>query len=154
LIFRYIYLYTVRLKGSHSNVIFGKVKDIDESVEIKQGDIHMFQVDRVAAVVRPTEKMMNFLKKQAGYRETSGVGPQKDCTILLIPQFEGPGQATAYIKGMAQAIFEGELASWDIDSSLWPKDRSYATFSQWFSVEYHSLIYDLVLLEAHLAEMG
>ena len=153
LIFRDIYRYTVRLRISHSTVIFGKAKD-DKSIELKQGVIHMFQVDRVAAVVRPTEKMLNFLKQQSGYHETSGIGPQKDCTILLIPQFEGPGQATAYIKGMAQAIFEGELASWDIDPSLWPKDRSYATFSQWFSIEYHSLIYDLVLLEAHLAEMG
>jgi hypothetical protein len=113
----------------------------------------MFQVDRVAAIIRPTEKMINWLKKQPGYRETAGISPQKDCTVLLIPQFEGPSQATAYIKGLAQAIFEGELASWDIEPHLWPKDRSYTAFTQWFSVEYHSLVYDLVLLEAHLAEM-
>ncbi len=113
----------------------------------------MFQVDRVAAVVRPTEKMMNWLKKQSGYQENAAVSPQKDCTVLLIPQFEGPGQATAYIKEMAQAIFEGELASWDINPDIWPKDRSYPAFTQWFSVEYHSLVYDLVLLEAHLAEL-
>ena len=30
----------------------------------------MFQVDRVAAIIRPTEKMVNWLKKQPGFRST------------------------------------------------------------------------------------
>jgi hypothetical protein len=40
-------------------------------------------------------------------------------------------------------LFANELNDWCTDEALWPKDRSYALFAEWFSVEVHSMVLDL-----------
>ncbi|VEB43206.1 Uncharacterised protein [Chromobacterium violaceum] len=37
-----------------------------------------------------------------------------------------------------------ELASWDEDEALWPKDLSLKAFWEWFDVEIHSTVIDSV----------
>ncbi len=41
-------------------------------------------------------------------------------------------------------IFEDQLGDWWTDSTRWPKTRDFATFKEWFDIEFHSLILDLV----------
>ena len=42
------------------------------------------------------------------------------------------------------ALFESELEDWYTDETLWPKNRDYKTFKEWFEVECHSVIMDTV----------
>lgn len=110
----------------------------------------MFEVDRIAAIIRPTERMLNWLKKQPGALDSiSTEDIKKDCTVLLIPRFDGPSQAKAYIREISRTLFEAELASWGIPESDWPTDRGFATFSQWFNVEFHSLIFDMLQVKEY-----
>ena len=44
---------------------------------------------------------------------------------------------------MKTSIFEAELSSWYTEPSLWPVDRSPDEFNRWFSLEYHSMTWDV-----------
>jgi len=109
----------------------------------------MFEVDRVAAIIRPKERMIQWLKQHpdAVADSISITDIRKDCTVLLIPQFDGPKQAREYIRQLAEGIFEAELTSWSIPKDKWPIDRGFDEFIQWYDIEFHSLIYDLYALE-------
>jgi len=43
-----------------------------------------------------------------------------------------------------QALFEAELEEWYPDPALWPEDRSYPVFRDWFDVECHTVLLDTV----------
>lgn len=108
----------------------------------------MFEIDRVAALVRPTEKMLGWLKTHPSrYDNMTLKNLQKDCIILLIPPFDGPKQAMEYIKQIYNGIFEAELISWGVPETAWPNNRSLEVFLEWFEVEFHSMIYDVAYLE-------
>ena len=53
-------------------------------------------------------------------------------------------QLEEIIKDMYYVIFEIELASWVTDNTQWPENRDYTTFKQWFDIEPHSTIFDMM----------
>ena len=108
----------------------------------------MFEIDRIAAVIKPTAKMLHFLNKCPSVEENINLtNLRKDCIVLLIPDFSGPKQATEYIKTIYSGIFDAELVSWGIPKEEWPSDRTLEMFKEWFDIEFHSMIYDVAYLE-------
>ena len=67
----------------------------------------------------------------------------KERTIYLISD-EDAEIIEVWISENYETLFENELEGWYTDKSLWPQKRDYKTFSEWFDVECHSLILDLV----------
>ncbi len=47
-----------------------------------------------------------------------------------------------WLKKNFKSLFEEELASWCTDTDLWPSTSSFKTFNSWFSIEYHSVVFD------------
>jgi hypothetical protein len=41
-------------------------------------------------------------------------------------------------------VFELELDGWHTDESVWPQNRTLAMFKEWFHIELHSIVEDLV----------
>ena len=104
----------------------------------------MFEVDRITAIIKPTQKMLDFLLSLPhGKEDLTLTQLREDCTALLIPAFNGPKQARQFIERHYMGIFENELEAWGVTESLWPADRSVDKFHQWFEVEFHSLVYDI-----------
>jgi len=109
----------------------------------------MHEVKRVAAVIKPTQVMLDWLKDKPGNNQDLNLDTvQRDCTVLLLPAFEGPAQAKGFIKDIYNGIFESEMASWGLDETTWPRDRSYKMFNEWFKVELHSVLFDLGDIDA------
>jgi hypothetical protein len=109
----------------------------------------MFVVDRIVAVLRPTEKMLHWVKTLPNAPDMVTIkNLQTDCTALLLPSFETPKQAEMYIKQIHEGILESELISWGILKNHWPPVLDYALFKSWFNVEYHSVIFDTAFIEA------
>ena len=50
-------------------------------------------------------------------------------------------------------IFEWELFGWITTEELWPKNRTWEMFQEWFCVEINSEIFDLVDSEIEKEEM-
>ncbi len=104
----------------------------------------MYEVKRVAAIIKPTEKMLSWVKKASPANHHMKLSTlRRDCTTLLLPAFKGPEQAKSFIQEIYTGIFENELASWGLRSPQWPEDRTYDLFNEWFEIEYHSMIYDI-----------
>jgi hypothetical protein len=49
-----------------------------------------------------------------------------------------------WVKENYLALFENELEGWYVDETLWPKNRDFETFNEWFSVECHTVLIDTV----------
>lgn len=113
----------------------------------------MFEVDRIVTIIRPTNYMLTWLKRLPKAVDSMVLrNLQKDCTALLIPAFDGPKQARAYIEQIYQSIFEAELTSWGIPKSQWPAERSLELFDRFYDVEFHSMVYDIAYLEQEQRE--
>lgn len=104
----------------------------------------MYEIDRVVAIIKPTEKMLSWLKQQTSeFAELTLDDIRADCTALLIPAFDDPDMAEQYIEEIFPAIFENELELWVSDEEHWPHDRSLEMFNRWFNIEFHSMVFDL-----------
>lgn len=99
-------------------------------------------LNRAALIVRPKQP---FLDWAAGL-DDSGLVPDVDGekTVYLVPEFESDEEGLRVLKRVYAEIFERELDGWHTDPSAWPQKRDFKTFQQWFSIELHSVIEDVV----------
>ena len=103
----------------------------------------MYAIDRNVAVIKPKQAFMEWLNALPDNDVQLGLDSLRlDCTVLLIPEFEEPEQAIAYIDDLYAQIFDAELGSWCEDKSLWPPLRTLKTFWEWFDVEIHTRVVD------------
>jgi hypothetical protein len=65
----------------------------------------------------------------------------KDNTAYLIPEQEA--EPDVWLGSNFKTIFEIELNGWCMDTTLWPKDRSFKAFKKFFIVHFCSVIVDL-----------
>lgn len=67
-------------------------------------------------------------------------------TVFLIRDEDAdtPNIVDQWVKLNYKSLFENELFGWYVDESLWPKKRSIKVFKEWFDVECHTVIIDLV----------
>ncbi len=67
-----------------------------------------------------------------------------DTTAYLLPDYENDRHRDRLLRRYYDFIFEEQLAAWWTVESDWPPKRDLRTFKQWFDVEFHSLVLDLV----------
>jgi len=67
-----------------------------------------------------------------------------DNSVYLLPEYEMDDEREDILADYYDIIFEDQLAGWWTDSAIWPKTRDLSTFKEWFDIEFHSLILDLV----------
>ena len=67
-----------------------------------------------------------------------------DCSVILLPVVDSDEHAEAFIKKKFQDLFELELSSWIVVDDMWPENKTYKMFQEWFDVEFHSMVFDLV----------
>ena len=100
-------------------------------------------VNRAVAVIKPRQPYLDWAMRLPDAPDDLTLDElQRDCTAVLIPDFDDPAQAEAFIAAIASDLFELELDAWDRDPQSWPEDRSYQTFREWFDVEIHSIVLD------------
>lgn len=108
----------------------------------------MFEVDRIAAIIKPKPRMVEWITRHTEIlQKVSAEQLQTDCTVLLIPVFDSPFQSEEYIKTFYENIFANELTSWKVDEKHWPEQRGWENFQEWFTIEYHSMVFDVAYLE-------
>jgi hypothetical protein len=62
--------------------------------------------------------------------------------LFLLPPFEEIGVEDSILRDHFAHIFENQLFAWHEDPELWPKDRTYEMFLEWFEVEFLDFVYD------------
>jgi len=62
--------------------------------------------------------------------------------VYLIPAYDEIEKYEKYIKKHCVEIFEQELFAWYTDPKMWPNDRSWKVFKEWFDYEIHTMVFD------------
>ena len=63
---------------------------------------------------------------------------------FLLPEVDDPSDLREWVEDNYAAIFEFQLTSWTATDALWPQDRSLGVFREWFRVELHGMVVDVV----------
>ena len=94
-------------------------------------------LNRAALIVSPKQPFLDW----AASLDDSGLVPDVagEHTVYLVPEFESEEEGHVYAE-----IFERELDGWHTDESAWPEKRDFKTFQEWFSIELHSVVEDVV----------
>lgn len=106
----------------------------------------MYEVNRSIALIRPLAPFHAWLQQLPGGLD-GGMSLDQlglDCNALLIPPAEDYTDAQTFILERYQQLFEAELSDWCDDDGLWPETLTLELFQQWFAVEIHSIVTDLV----------
>ena len=101
----------------------------------------MAVVNRCAVAVAPAEPLLAWARGLG--LDTDGPGMDEAC-LYLIREVDSDAEAEEALKEIHAEIFEAELDAWWRDPADWPAHRDYALFRQWFAVQLHPLIHDLV----------
>ena len=103
----------------------------------------MNTINRQVAVIKPKKPYVDWINSLPGTDEPLSIESlNKDCTVLLLPNFDDDEESLKFIKNIYRSIFEIELDSWCTDENFWPKNRDYNIFDQWFTIEFHSEVFD------------
>ncbi|HJV07467.1 MAG TPA: VacJ [Chromobacteriaceae bacterium] len=106
----------------------------------------MFEVNRSVAIIRPKAPFLAWLRALPGGLNGALTleALTRDCNALLIPAADDYASAEDFVLQHYRLLFQSELADWCDDDAFWPDNLSPALFAEWFEVEIHSVLTDLV----------
>ena len=103
-------------------------------------------VNRGAVILRYKAPFIKWIKDADPSENSSEItmsNANEDRTVYLITDADAEN-VEGWIRENHVSLFESELEGWYTDDTLWPKNRDYKTFKEWFEVECHSVIMDMV----------
>jgi hypothetical protein len=106
----------------------------------------MYEVNRSVAIIRPKAPFLEWLKNLSEDVDPSLTLESLgwDCNAVLIPAAEDLDTMEAFIRERYRQLFEAELADWCDDDRFWPENLTAALFADWFDIQIHSVLTDLV----------
>ena len=107
----------------------------------------MKTINRALIVIKPKQPFLDWINSQADAPEfevTLDSLRSEDCTAILVPEIDDYDEVWKVIEDLAPEIFETELNGWWQVPELWPVNRDFKTFKEWFDVEIHSMVGDSV----------
>ena len=72
---------------------------------------------------------------------------QSCLTVYLLPEYEDPSAQHEMPEEFWPRLFEAMLGGWVTNEALWPKNRTFEMFREWFEVQMSSIVQDLDLAE-------
>lgn len=105
----------------------------------------MESINRSAVIIKPKQPFIDWLNSIPDDSISFTLEQiLEDNITFLIPEYDNPEDSRNYVKKMNSQIFEWELWGWIVTKELWPKNRNWEMFQEWFSFEINSEIFDLV----------
>lgn len=107
----------------------------------------MRMINRTAVVIKPRQPFLDWINTTPQLDLSSPVTMEEllaDCDTILLPDTDSLEDARELLEPLKPDLFAVQLDSWLRDPSAWPPDRSAAIFDQWFTLEVHSMVLDLV----------
>lgn len=108
-------------------------------------------VNRAAVLLRykaPAIRWINEAEADPGpdSRTMTLAEVNQERTVYLISDEDAETEGTVkkWVRANWEALFEAQLEGWYNDTELWPQDRSFKQFNEWFDVEVHTVILDTV----------
>lgn len=64
--------------------------------------------------------------------------------VYFIPAYDETEKYEKFVKKYCTEISEHELSGWYIDPAMWPQDRSWKVFKEWFDYEIQTMVLDTI----------
>ena len=112
----------------------------------------MFSINRDAVILKGKHPLVDWINSHDPDNPVAISAVRTDCRVYLLPECIGPDEAKKQIEANFDVLFENELVGWYTDESMWPQNRTVGMFRDWFEIEYHSMVTD-VLMEPILKEI-
>lgn len=103
----------------------------------------MFEVNRSVVILKPRQPFADWLSQLPGAPAVDLAALRSNGNALLIPHVDDLDPAD-FLAEHFHALFCAELADWCEDDSLWPAERNAALFMDWFDIDIHPVLTDLV----------
>lgn len=105
----------------------------------------MKSINRNIVIIKPKEPLLDWLKSlPEPPAEFTLEFLRTDCLSFLIPETGSEKEALALLEKHFEKIFEAELMVWRTRDRNWPQNRTFSKFKDWFDMEFHSEVIDLV----------
>jgi len=102
-------------------------------------------INRTAVVVRPKQPFIDWLKSLPDDDSDYALEEiSSDNLTFLIPQCDNSDEAMEYIRKRYGLILEWVFGGWATTEELWPEKRNWKMLNEWFDIEIHSEVFDLV----------
>jgi hypothetical protein len=98
-------------------------------------------INRNAIIVRPKKPFFDWLLSV--YPDEDPVMDKDENNIYLIREMDSNEQIRDWIKRNFDGLFMNELNDWYTDQLKWPENRTYKMFTDWFDIEFCSMVLDL-----------
>ncbi len=107
-------------------------------------------INRSAIILRPKQPYLDWTKldDETGVADSVYESMREDPAVYLVPGWEDDDEGRQVLKEFWPALFEAMLEGWLLDDSMWPKNRTFQMFREWFEVETHAMLADLYQDEA------
>jgi len=107
-------------------------------------------INRSAIILRPKKPFLEWtqLDDKEGLAEPVFQKLCEEPSVYLVPDWEEPKEQGEILKEFWPALFEAMLGGWLRDKKLWPEDRTFKMFEEWFEVQTHTSVIDIYLDEA------
>ena len=114
----------------------------------------MQSINRTAVVIRPKQPFVDWLNSVPDEEiEFTLERVSDDNLTFLIPPYNNPDESLACVKKIYDQLFEFELFGWVETEEIWPQNRTWELFQEWFEIEINSEVFDLVDEEIEKEEM-
>lgn len=104
----------------------------------------MDHVNRMAVVVFFREPFVDWLNSIDPDKPVWMGSLAERGNVYLIPEFESIDEAEDHVEEIFDEIFANELSEWHTDQSLWPVERTYDMFLEWFDVLFDVAVFDTI----------
>lgn len=62
--------------------------------------------------------------------------------VYLLPDFETTGEMEKWMKKHFDRLFADQLNGWYTDPAMWPQNRTFKMFKEWFSYSLYTMVWD------------
>jgi hypothetical protein len=114
----------------------------------------MFDIDRSLMVVRPKQAFFDWVQSVNYEPNLTLARVRDDPSAYLIPELMEDSEEATILEWCYEGVFEAELEAWYTDTELWPRERNLKMFLEWFEVEFHSLVCDLLDTPIQVIDYG
>lgn len=110
-----------------------------------EGQGHLGLINRGVVIIKPKQPLVDWVNRTVPLDMPLTLEELKhDCTAMLVPDLTSREAVLDYLDPAKPLLFEMELKGWNRDPSGWPEERTAEMFDDWFDIEVHSMVWDLV----------
>lgn len=119
-------------------LIFTKIKSLKSMIK-ELGQMEL--VPRSALVIKGSQTFLDWLKSVDSLDYTDSMLREAD--VYLLPDFETEAQIEKWLKKNYDTIFADFLFSWYTEQAMWPQNRTFKMFKEWFEYTTHCMVWDV-----------